>query len=466
MLPRAVAKRSEGRGGSDERIFVRDGLRSFRRTFRVAEVYWGLGTGAVLLGILGWVAWKGAHPDPSLFDMSAALAVGSPAQTPAVAPVERRAGQRMGAPHASAAPEPAVTHEATTSEAATSETTGVTRDRGPLPAGLASDGFREGKLSAYTSENLYIKIDGRASYFQSFGVKSMHTVTLEGPPERGTSVDVEVYDLAESRNAIGAYNGERPPGLESTVADGSTYHFDRNAAFLARGPYYVRVIGSDESPLVVAEVRRLVDLFRREIHGEALPWGFALFVDQLKLAPSTVTYVKSNAFSFGFARDVYKATLSAPDSKDDTEAFVVATAGAEAARAMEKKYAEGFSSLGAAAGSTKAHARLFKDEFLGTFSAVMPVERWLVGVRGAASAAQAAEVLTSLERGLGALPAEVRARAVPSSGLDEPEGEPAAGTGAPEPPSSTEPGAAAAPEKAADPQASPSKPAEEESHEF
>jgi uncharacterized protein DUF6599 len=471
MLPRAVAKRSEGRGESEERIFVRDGLRSFRRSYRVAEVYWGLGTGAVLLGILGWVGWKGAHPDPTLFDMSAALSGSSPAQLPAAAPAERRAGERMGAPRArggggeaspAAAPEP------------TSETTGVTNDRGPLPAGLASDAFREGKLSAYTSDNLYIKIDGRASYFQSFGVKTMHTVTLEGSPEgAGTSVDVEVYDLGESRNAIGAYNGERPPGLESTVADGSTYHYDRNAAFLARGPYYVRVIGSDESPEVVAEVRRLIELFRREIHGEALPWGFALFVDQLKVAPSAVTYVKSNAFSFGFARDVYKATLSPPDAKDDMEAFVVATADAQAARALEKQYAEGFSSLGAAAGTTRAHARLFKDEYLATYSAVMPVERWLVGVRGAASGAQAAEVLASLEHGLAALPAEVRARAVPSSGLDAPEGEPG-GAGGPEPPSSPEPGAAEAagavapqePEKNAHPEASPGKPAEEESHEL
>jgi uncharacterized protein DUF6599 len=489
MLLRAVARRSEGRGESEERIFVRDGLRSFRRTFRVAEVYWGLGTGAVLLGILGWVSWKGAHPDPSLFDMSAALSGSSPAQLPVAAPASRRAGERLGAPRATGDEAPGGAAAEPSASAPASETTGVTNDRGPLPKGLASDGFHEGKLSAYTSDNLYIKIDGRASYFQSFGVKTMHTVTLEGAPEgAGTSVDIEVYDLGESRNAIGAYNGERPPGLQSIVADGSTYHFDRNAAFLARGPYYVRVIGSDESAQVVAEVRRLIELFRREIRGEALPWGFALFVDQLKLPASAVTYVKSNAFSFGFARDVYKVTLSAADSKDDTEAFVVASADAEAARALEKKYSDGFASMGAAAGSTQAHARLFKDEFLGTFSAVMPVERWLIGVRGAVSVAQASEVLASLEHGLAALPPEVRARAVPSAGLDEPEGEPDPGVGGPAELGSAEPGSAepgsaepsaaqgtgrpespekpASPEKNADPPAAPGKAAEEESHEL
>jgi hypothetical protein len=469
MLARAVAKQTNGRREGEERIFVRDGFRSFRRTYSVAEVYWGLGTGAVLLAILGWVSWKGAHPDPSLFDMSAALSGGSSA--PALVPVERRAGERLGAPRATgdgpaasrSAAEPALP-SSDPSEAA------ATHERGPLPAGLASDGFREGKISAYTADNLYIKIDGRASYFQSFGVKTMHSVTLEGASEgSGTSVDVEVYDLAESRNAIGAYNGERPPGIESTVEDGSTYHFDRNAAFLARGPYYVRFIGSDESPPVVAEVRRLLELFRREIHGEALPWGFALFVDQLKLSPSVVTYVKSNAFSFGFARDVYKASLSAPDSRDDMEAFVVATADPAAARALAARYAEGFSSLGAPAGQTPGHAKLFKDEFLATFSAATQSERWLIGVRGAPSAAKAAEVLTSLEHGLAALPAEVRARAVPSPGLDEPESDP--GSAAADPAGRAEPGATEAPPTESEPPrlkpgSTPGKPAEEESHEF
>ena len=75
-----MAKQGDGSGKSGEdRIFVRDGFRSFRRTYRVREVYFGAGTGAVLVGIVGWVGWKGAHPDPSLFDMSAALSGGATA---------------------------------------------------------------------------------------------------------------------------------------------------------------------------------------------------------------------------------------------------------------------------------------------------------------------------------------------------------------------------------------------------
>ena len=51
----------------DDRVFVSDGRRHFRRTYSRTEVRAGL---AVLLGLallLVWVGWKGAHPDPSLF---------------------------------------------------------------------------------------------------------------------------------------------------------------------------------------------------------------------------------------------------------------------------------------------------------------------------------------------------------------------------------------------------------------
>jgi hypothetical protein len=433
-----VAKQSDKSAGGEERIFIKDGFRSFRRSYRVVEVYWGAGTGMVLLGIVGWVSWKGAHPDPSLFDMSAALSGGPPAEgAPGVDAVERRAGERLGPRRAK--PEPASGEEGAGEQPSAA--------RGPLPAQIASGVYHEGKLGAYTADNLYIKINGRAGYFQAFGVKTLHTLTLEGGSESApASVDIEAYDLGESRNAIGAYNGERPPGIESVSEDESTYHFDRNAGFLARGRYYVRFIGSDESPDVVAEVRRLLEVFRRELQGEALPWGFSLFVDQLKLSPSAVTYVKNNAFSFGFARDVFKASLSPADSREDMEAFVVAAEEEAAARALAARFVEGFASLGKPAGQTPAQVALFEDEFLATFSAATVVERWVVGVRGAPNAKRAAEVLEQVEAGMRALPPGVRERAVPSPPTEEPGGEYGGGASAdPAPPASGQPEGEAAP---------------------
>jgi hypothetical protein len=391
---------------SEGRVFVRDGLRSYRRTYRLREVYWGAAIAVGLFGVFVWVRYRGAHPDPSLYDMSAALAAGKGA-----AP----AGQSVAvgsarAPLADRGPGTALP-EARGANPASAVTTGG-GERGPLPPDLGAGAFREGKIGAYTPDNLYVKIDGRAEYYLGFGLKSMHSVTLES--DSGASVEIELYDLGAARNALGCYNGERAPGAESTIESGSTFHFERNAAFLTRGPYYARFVGSDETPGVVAEVKRLVELLSAKLPAEELPWAFDLFVDQLKLPASRVSYARENAFSFGFARDVYKVSLSAADSPENMEAFVAVKADAAAASSMAKQFQEGFRSLGAAAGQTPAGVPLFKDEFLGSFSGATSSDRWVLGVNSAPSAERAHQVLQQLEQGLHAEAEAVRAKAQPA----------------------------------------------------
>jgi hypothetical protein len=402
-----VSSAGAPRTPGEERVFVRDGLRSYRRTYRQQEVYWGAAIAAGLLGVLVWVRQKGAHPDPSLYDMSAALAAGNAAPTAA----QQLAVGGERSPLADRGPGAAV-QEASGTNPAPAPAAAAGAERGPLPPDLAAGAFREGKIGAYTPDNLYVKIDGRAEYYLGFGLKSMHSVTLEKDPS--ASVEIELYDLGAARNALGCYNGERAPGAESTVESGSTFRYERNAAFLTRGPYYARFVGSDETPEVVAEVKRLLELLRAKLPSEELPWAFDLFVDQLKLPASQVSYARENAFSLGFAHDVYKVSLSAADSQDNMEAFVAVKADAAAASSMAKQFQEGFRSTGAAAGQTPAGVPLFKDEFLGSFSGASSSDRWVIGVSSAPSAERAHQVLQQLDQGLHALPEAVRAKAQPA----------------------------------------------------
>jgi hypothetical protein len=359
------------RASDADRVFVKDGFRSYRRTYRVAEVWWGLGTLAVLGGLVAWVAWRGAHPDPSLFDVSAAL---KPGEAPAVV------------------------------------------DRGPLPDGLTVQGWREGKVGEFSSDNLYVKINGRAGFFQSFGVKTLHALTLEaeGPAGAAPSIDIELYDMAEGKNALGIYTGERVPGVESTVSPGATHHYDRNAAFVARGAYYARLIGSEESEAVKSALEHLVKVLEEKLPAAEQPWAFQLFVDGLGLSAARVAYLKENAFSFGFARDVYTVQLSAADSNDDMQGFVVAQADEAAAQALAEQYRAGFESMGQRAGRTPGGVDLAEDEVLKSYAAVTSIERWVVGVRGAPSKGEVHEVLERLLGGVRDLPEDVKARAAPA----------------------------------------------------
>src|SRR5437773_1295073 len=93
----------------DDRVFVRDGWRHYRRRYSLTEVRGGLACFPALLGIAGGVAWKGALPDPALFaDGAALLKAATPATGVAPATV---------APPTASAGHP-----------------GSAADRGPLPA--------------------------------------------------------------------------------------------------------------------------------------------------------------------------------------------------------------------------------------------------------------------------------------------------------------------------------------------
>ena len=61
------------KGNDEDRLFVRDGWRHYRRTYSLAEVRWGLVVLGALILVGGWVFWKGRHPDPTLFSDGAAL---------------------------------------------------------------------------------------------------------------------------------------------------------------------------------------------------------------------------------------------------------------------------------------------------------------------------------------------------------------------------------------------------------
>jgi hypothetical protein len=133
---------------------------------------------------------------------------------------------------------------------------------------------------------------------------------------------------------------------------------------------------------------------------------------------------------------------------------------------MAVQYADGFASLGKAAGEGPGGARWAADEFLGTLSGAIAVERWVIGVRGAPSRERANAELERMRQGIIALPEAVRTRAVPGATSDaEAGGE--YGAAEPEAPAAGEREAGEAPPAEEDGRgAPPSPPGEESSDEY
>lgn len=373
-----------GDGSNDQdRLFVRDGFRHYRRRYSLAEVRWGLACGAALLGIALWVAWRGRQPDPELFADGSALLQKAPS---AKLPVAK------APPTAGAAPTSAA-------------------DRGPLPAGLAAAGWREDKTQVFDAENLYVKINGRADYFMAFGFKRLYNLLLVGDKDPATTIDIEVYDQGSASNALGAYGGERAPTIRPTAGEDGLHHLDRNALYLARGPYYIRVIGSSESPEMTRALEALAGKLISGVKGEPLPWAYGVFVGQMGLDPGQLSYFAENAFSLGFARDVWTVRPAGKDA--DLEIFVAVQETAPAARAFADKLRKAFLELGSAAGRAEG-VPVVKDQFLGLISGAGAEGRFAYGVRGAADLASAGKELARLRQALADAPAALLARARPA----------------------------------------------------
>jgi hypothetical protein len=207
-----------------------------------------------------------------------------------------------------------------------------------------------------------------------------------------------MYDLGSVENALGAYAGELPPEVTPDVGDAGMGHLYRNALMLARGPYYVRAIGSSESERVIALLRHLRARFETSLPGEALPWAYALFTGALGLDPGAVSYAKENAFSFGFAREVYSARL-----EDESEVFVLDAGGPERAASLVGQFTEGFRGYGEAAG-TSMGVDWTEDRYLHSVAGAKAQAGWVIGVKDAPDLAAAESHLRNLEDAVRVLP--------------------------------------------------------------
>jgi hypothetical protein len=338
-----------------DRIFTRDGRKHFRRSYSLVEVRIGLVVVLLLAAVLGWVVWKGAHPEPGLFD---------------AAP-----------PQAGEAPAGA---------------------ESPLPEGLAPAGWSRGPVSSYDAENLYVKIDGRADYYIAFGFERLWFATLTSDEEPERAVDIELFDQGSAANALGAYEGERSPSAEPRMEGSGLWHLDRNALFLTSGRFYARVIAAEESEEVRELLLGLRERLAAGLPSEPLPWAYALFAGKLGLAPADVSYQPENAFSFGFARDVWSATLE----DGETELFVVVRTDPAGAAELAGRFLEGFQQYGEPMGE-----RWVRDRYLGTVAGAESSGEWVLGVRGAPGTKAAWDALGRLSLAVASLPEEVVERA-------------------------------------------------------
>jgi hypothetical protein len=172
------------------------------------------------------------------------------------------------------------------------------------------------------------------------------------------------------------------------------------------------VIGSDETPASAAKLTDLSATLGAGVKGEPLPWAYGLAVGQMGLDPAKVAYFSENAFSLGYARDVWTIRPGGP--KDDLELFLIARSNKGDARKLAKRLQAAFLEFGEPGGRLGDMA-LAKDSFLSTLSGVTARDRFVLGVRGATDRDVVAKEVARLGDALAAAPADLLARAQPDA---------------------------------------------------
>ena len=336
-------------GSKADRLLNPYGRRHYRKNYDLREVPIGLGLLVGLVAIGGWVGYKGAHPDPSLLALDVVPA---------------------GEQKTTAAPK--------------------ADDRGPFPELLAADGWKESSVRSFDPDTLYVKINGRAGYYRSFGVQKLYFMTLEKEGDPSTIVDLELYDHGKVDNALGAYNGERGADNSPTVGERGLSHYARNAMYLTAGKFYLRAVGSDESPVILTQLKKVKARFEAEVEGQPLPWSYGLFLGKMGFKPAALAFFPENAFNFGFAKNVNVARQA-----DETELFVVLARDEAAAKALAGRFVAGFVEYG-----SESAKGWVQDRYIQTMATARSSGRWVFGVRGAPDLKAGQAALRRIETGL------------------------------------------------------------------
>lgn len=173
----------------------------------------------------------------------------------------------------------------------------------PEPAGWT----REGEPETYTAETLFEYIDGAADLYLSYAFDELAMASYTGGGKR--SMTVEVYRLADLRDAFGIYSQERPKNGRF-VAIGTEGYYDTGVLNFFHGPYYVKITGfylgeDDERTLTTAAK----DAAKRIGQIPRFPEVLAIFPTEGKIAHSE-SYLAENVLGYGFLHSAYTADYS------------------------------------------------------------------------------------------------------------------------------------------------------------
>ena len=171
----------------------------------------------------------------------------------------------------------------------------------PLPEGMKPLTPAE----VFTPETLYEKIDGKAELYLSAGFQRLRCqrITLTRNPDLW--MEVFIYQMKTSSNAFSVFSMQRRENALPTELSEEFSYQTENAVFLAQGPYYMEVIGSQAGPVMQQAMLSFLSHFTQGMASRTEPLSeFSRFPD-ICSDQSRMSVIPSSAFGFDKFDNVY-----------------------------------------------------------------------------------------------------------------------------------------------------------------
>lgn len=182
------------------------------------------------------------------------------------------------------------------------------------PALLNPTGFQA--LSAgesYNPDNLYEKINGKATFYFDSGFSSLQTQRFASTTDPNLWLELFIYDMAGPDNAFSAYSRQRRPESQKLTTMQFAYKTG-NSAYFITDRYYVEIIGSAESPAMLLAIEELAKKTHAAFAKEdKIKIGLLDLFPTDGLIPESIKLYPTDTFGFSELNDTYTAQYSVGD---------------------------------------------------------------------------------------------------------------------------------------------------------
>ncbi|MGO9597292.1 MAG: DUF6599 family protein [Isosphaeraceae bacterium] len=262
-------------------------------------------------------------------------------------------------------------------------------------------------IEAFSADNLYEKIDGRAESFLQYSVKGMAYTFYHPTGDPSNELQLYIYEMADPLKALGKYGSEKPDEARSIPVGDEGYTAAGSTHFYA-GRYYTQIVSTLDDPKFAAFAQELAKrIAARQKPASAEPvtpaFYFALLPEKGK--QGSPKYVAQDVFGYSFFTDVFMADYK--DGNVTWQGFVRPYRDAAEAKRVFETYKSSVQQDGAQVTSITAEGadEMIRSASIGLFDVVFRKGNTLAGANGGTSLAPA----ESFARGLaGSLPAHVQ----------------------------------------------------------